>query len=189
MIDLDGCVYNYVDAFAECVAERRGQKRDELGPAESWTFYKQPGWEMTTPEFLEAMRHAIRRQDLFLRGQKYTGAFGALRGLWQHELVIISSRLYGEDTARHSWEQTLEWLDRHHLPYFDEILLVNGAVDKGALAVELHCTHAIEDSIDNHLSLRHAGIESYLLTRPWNAGSLIGRVDSWAEFVRAVERG
>lgn len=191
MVDLDGVIYNYVEAFTHCVAERRRIPPDSLTPALSWTFYKQPGWNLTTAEFLEHMRHAIRRQDLFLRGNPYPGSWRALRDLYPHELVIVSSRKYGVDTERFAWEQTLEWLDRNHMPYFEDIIITDSSQSKADICKEFGLTHAIEDSLDNHNLLRSAGIESYLITRPWNecGPEAVGRVTSLAQFVEAVNGG
>lgn len=190
LIDLDGVVYRYVDAFKACVSERRRQPIEELGDAESWNFYRQPGWNMTTPEFLEHMRHAIRHQDLFLRGSAYPGSWRALRDLWPHELIVVSSRKYGLDTERCAWEQTLEWLDRNHFPYFEEIVITDSSQSKADICKEFELTVAIEDSLDNHNALLDAGVQSFLISRPWNAGGIVdvpNRVESMAQFAEAVQ--
>lgn len=211
MIDIDGCVGNYVDAFRDCVAESRGWSHElgieEMGPAESWTFYKQRGWDMTTPEFLEAMRHSIKYLNLFGRLKPYEGA---LDGLWQlhdagHQLVVVSSRTYGPDTVGWAMHQTTEWLRTHDTPKM-KVILTSGADKKSEVCKEHELTIAIEDSPDNYEDLAYAGVWCYLMTRPWNehvdATRVVGlgyrsegycmpikqsyRVNDWSEFVKKV---
>lgn len=197
MGDMDGCMDNYVDAFRDCVSEQRKWSlnfgREVMGPAESWSFYKQSGWEMTTAEFLEAMRYATIHQDLSGRAKPYPGAIDAIKELYYrgHEIYIVSSRLYGPDTIIPAYQQTWDWLDTYGLPPM-KLMIIGAETSKADVCLANDLTVAIEDSPAQYEELTRAGIDCYLMDQAWNRDveainkGKVRRVFSWEDILKAI---
>lgn len=191
MIDLDGCVYDFHAAFASCIREQRGTPQAVFTPPVVWDFHDDPSWGMDGPdEFYEAMRRAIRKQNLFSRGGPYQGSADALHKLsaMGHDLYAVSARKYGLDTEAQAFKQTTWWCEWMKLP-FKEILLIGGSDMKSDVCLEHGLTHAIDDAAHHYWDLEDNGIEVVLLDRPWNeTEEHASRVFGWDDFVKAMSR-
>lgn len=80
-----------------------------------------------------------------------------------------------------------EWLARHEIP-FDNCLSVEHGDLKVRMAKELGLVAFIEDKPTTAHQMASAGIESYMIRRPWNAQEILPGVKlcSWPQAVNAL---
>lgn len=182
MIDLDNVYSDFSTAMIPCL-----QQQGVITDADDYYF------GVPKAEFRSRIRHAIRHQGLFERGEEYEGATEALWTLSSagHDLVVVSARLYGKDTECWSYHQTLKWLQRHNAPPM-EILLVEHGTNKADVCREFQLDIAIEDDLKNYDDLAQSLTTTvYLMDRQWNRGVdwvlPEYRVRNWAEFVERVK--
>lgn len=194
MLDLDGCGYQYTEAFAQVMAEKRGMKREDFPMPTEWSFYKHEPWNMTTPEFLNAMGEAIIYHNLFGRvDEPYEDFEWAVDELAYtgHELFIVTTRTYGFDTVLPAKRQTYRWLESHNLlDFFDpeHIIILGGDTPKSEVCRNLSLDVAIDDGPHNYEDLMNHGTLCMLFDRPWNQEVDTGnRVSGWIEFVQTVQ--
>lgn len=82
---------------------------------------------------------------------------------------------------------TIEWVDHFFGGFYKTLTFTK---DKGAKALELGVTHAIDDHLQNYADLVQVGVETYLMDMPWNQNAVgVRRVKSVTEFVDAIEKG
>jgi hypothetical protein len=181
-IDLDGCVYRFVDAMREFAHRVDGVPLHTMGEARSWdAMTVQWGW--SAQEFTDRYRRALHQGELFWRGAAYPGALETLAALSasEHRVEVVTARVIDERDRELVHAATMHWLDAAGV-HVDALHL---RVDKQH--VELDC--AIDDAPHNVASLEAAGREAWLLDRPWNRDARSHRrVHTWAQFRLAVER-
>jgi 5'(3')-deoxyribonucleotidase len=90
--------------------------------------------------YMALHRYAVKERDLFLKLLPIPGAAQALRSLSEHDvrIRIITHRLYIKHFHRLAIDQTVEWLDKHDIPYWDLCFMQ----DKAAVGADLY----IDDS-------------------------------------------
>lgn len=174
-VDLDGCVYQFTAALRAWVHLTRGTPFDRLPDPVTWTGYVDQ-WGLSTSEFLDCYREAIRGGVMFRIGVPYPGAVAALQELHAsgHRLHIVTDRLLPgvEDIAKQS---TLEWLAANKAPY-DSITFSS---DKTAATMDLF----LEDRVENYLAIAKTGGFPVMMDRPYNAALPARRVADWPAFV------
>src|SRR5262245_57636863 len=120
-VDLDGVVADFYGGLREIAAEWLEVPIDSL-PAKvsyglpEWSLDKDPGG------YDELHRFAVTQRELFLRLKPISGAPMALRRLSaDHDVRIrvITHRLFIKYFHETAIRQTVEWLDRHDIPYWD----------------------------------------------------------------------
>ena len=104
----------------------------------------------------------------------------ALEWLKQYYRIVII-------TARHpdSRPQTLEWLQRHEIP-FEEL---HHSEDKSDVAE--HIALAVDDHPDHVQGYSNQGIPVFLMDQPWNqkfSASLVTRVSGWEELTKCLKQ-
>src|SRR5205807_2243271 len=110
------------------------------------------------------------------------GAPAALRRLARHgvRIRIITHRLYIEWFHRQAVNQTVEWLERHGIPYWDLCFMAQkSSVDADAY---------VEDSPTNIQSLRSAGKKVIVLRNSTNVHIAGPAADTWTEVEVWVQR-
>ena len=115
-IDLDGCVYDFVDALRRTVAARTGIDVASLKDACCWNFFAHC-WGLTLAEFLDHFAHGVDTGTIFGTGTPLPGAVETLQALAAdgHELHIITDR--GGNGSREIAEaSTRAWLAEHAVP-------------------------------------------------------------------------
>ena len=108
------------------------------------------------------------------------GSKKALEQLGHHFRIVVI-------TARHpeSRPQTLDWLQRHELP-FDEL---HFSGDKSDVAENL--VLAVDDHPEHAMGYSNRGIPVFLMDQPWNHGfsaPLVTRVHNWEGLLDSVQQ-
>lgn len=181
--DLDGCVIQFAPALRRYLTLREGWTPDRCPDPTRWEFYLD--WGMDIDTFTAACNRAADDGALF-RGPAERGAIEAAHRLIRagHELHIVTDRQFGRPGRSRSL--TLLWLLRNAHPYTS----LTFSSDKTVVP----CDVFIDDKAENYAELRAAGVDAYLLTRPWNAGTPEWRdahgrgrvVESCAQFVERI---
>lgn len=171
-VDLDGVCADFYAGLKEIVAELKDVDPDQLTDEVS---YGLPEWELGPLGGYEAVhRYAVRERDLFRRLEPMEGVRTALWELQQHVRIrIITHRFFIDYFHREAASQTVEWLDKHHIPYRD-LCFIEEKFDVGA---DLY----VDDSPENVLSLREQDHETIVFTNSTNRKLEGPRADSWEE--------
>jgi 5'(3')-deoxyribonucleotidase len=180
-VDLDGCVYRFVDAMRHYAHRVDGVPLASMGPVRSWdAMTAQWGW--SDDEFADRYRRALHDGELFWHGGTYPGALEALGRIAAdgHRVEVVTARVLDERDRDLVHRATTHWLDRHGVRYH----AVHLRHDKHRLAMDC----AIDDAPHNVEALESAGRRPFLIDRPWNRRADVRRrVHSWSEFADAVE--
>jgi phosphoglycolate phosphatase-like HAD superfamily hydrolase len=158
-IDLDGVCYDFAASLREYLCHTIGtHSLEECTPAQRWEFYED--WGLDVSQFLAAFHDGVDAGVIFAHGDPYPNvaeAFNVIKGAG-HSIHIVTDRAMGQPGA--SAAATITWLERHGLPY--ESITFSG--DKTVA----HLDVMVDDKPENYQALRAAGVDAYLLTRPWN---------------------
>lgn len=186
-IDLDGVVYDFAESVFRYMDEHYTSKElpkhfpHVYGEPQRWEFYED--WGMSLESFLDFVNKGVDAGRIFGTGAPRAGAREALQLLKSegHTLVIVTDRRSG--SAGKARLSTLEWLDHWGLLY-DEIHFDS---DKTAYNTD----YFVEDKLENYQALTTAGVDAYLVDRPWNRTFLSGndgrqRVDGIYHFAEKV---
>lgn len=125
----------------------------------TWTPYEEYG--VTLEQWLEVLEQGTLAGTLTGRGRPYPGAVQELRKVKTlgHEIIIVTARGYFKHGHRIK-AQTKRWLKTWKVPY-DELYFTK---DKASVALDM----MVDDNVGNYDMLVAAGVETYLLNRPWN---------------------
>jgi hypothetical protein len=181
-IDLDGVCFDFAASLLR-YALHKGYEFPEgfhaHGEPKEWAFYE--GWGLSLEDFLQ-MCHDGADAGFVFSGPVRPGvkeAFDIIIGLG-HEIIIITDRAFGT-TPEVSQQLTVEWLDFHELNY-DEL---HFSGDKTVVPTD----YFIEDKLSNYDALVAAGVDTFLVDRPWNQTDLPDarrRVDGIREYARIL---
>jgi 5'(3')-deoxyribonucleotidase len=174
-VDLDGVVADFYGGLRKVAAEWLEVPIHRLTNAVT---YGLPEWEVDkAPGGYEALhRYAITQRELFLNLQPIAGAALALRRLSaEHDVRIrvITHRLFVKYFHQTAIRQTVEWLDKYDIPYWDLCFMR----DKAAVGADLY----IEDAPKNILALREDGHPTIVFSNSTNSEVPPPRADNWAE--------
>lgn len=179
-VDLDGVVADFYRAMRPLVAEWVGRNEDELS-LDNFT-WGLPEWGVKdVGHYKQIHRHAVTQRELFLRVEPIAGAGPALRRLSDDgvHVRVITHRLFIPHFHQTAVRQTVEWLDKHAIPYWD-LCFLKEKVDVGS---DLY----LEDAPDNIQKLREAGKTVFVLANPTNTALDDGqRAASWTDLERLV---
>lgn len=185
--DLDGVGY----VFGESV--RRSLALDGIKVAEAtdefcthWDFYE--FWGMNREQFAEASDIAVNRGICFGPGEGLTrpnffDSMARVKALG-HTNVIVTHRFQGNPGLAE--RNTFRWLEvesaRYGIDLYDEIYF-NADKTVG------NCDMFVEDNLGNYDKLVAAGVDAYLINRPWNAPYTDDRlrIDDVSEYADMVE--
>jgi 5'(3')-deoxyribonucleotidase len=178
-VDLDGTVADYYAGLRPIAADWLGVPLESLPVEVSWGL---PEWGVKeAPGGYDALhRFAVTQRELFRTLQPLPGAPQALRRLSKEQvrIRIITHRLYIKYFHRTAIQQTIDWLDRHDIPYWDLCFMAN----KAAVGADLY----IEDSPSNIDKLRADDHPTIVLSNSTNKELKPPRADSWEQVVPLV---
>jgi 5'(3')-deoxyribonucleotidase len=177
-VDLDGVCADFVGGLRPLAAEWLGRDLEELPLEVSYGF---PEWGLGGGQYEKLHRWAVLKRDLFLNLPLIPGAAPTLRRLSEEgiHIRIITHRLYVERTHQEATGQTVEWLDRFDIPYWDLCFMR----DKTAVGADLY----IEDTPRNVHELSSGGADVILFSASSNREFVFSpRADNWDEVYRLV---
>jgi uncharacterized HAD superfamily protein len=173
-IDLDGCVYNFVDIL-RVAFENAGIPFSQMPDPDRYEIWK--SWGIDRGRFFEIWKQA-ETDGVFHKGHAYPGALEALSGLSEqgHVIHVITHRL----TAK-AQLSTIGWLADNDVPY-DQLTFSEA---KTGFPVDIY----IEDNLENATEITAAGGRCVLMDRNWNRGKgWTGPVaKSWQDFLDIIE--
>lgn len=183
-IDLDGVCADFYGSMRQIVAEWRGVAPDDL-PDEFTYGLKE--WGVRDGEYDKIHRWAVRQRKLFATMPVIPGAPQAIRELYDKfkpRIRIITSRLCIPHFHEKAVAQTVSWLDRHGIPYWDLCFMR----DKAAVDADLY----IEDTPEKIQELRRGTepADVIVFTNPTNRDMRVdgcSRANNWDEAKNLVK--
>ena len=178
-VDLDGVVADFYGGLREIAAEWLDVPIEALSENVShglteWSVPEAPGG-------YEALhRFAITQRELFKRLKPIPGAPARLRRLSAKNIRIriITHRLFIKYFHQVAVSQTIQWLDRHDIPYWDLCFMQQ----KAAVGADLY----VEDSPENVERLRAEGAKTIVFSNSTNEHLAGPRADNWEEVLDLV---
>jgi 5'(3')-deoxyribonucleotidase len=170
-VDLDGVCADFFGGLREIAAEWLEVPLDTLPEDVSFGLEE---WNLDPAGGYQALhRFAVTQRDLFAQLRPIRGASVVLRRLSNRDvrIRIITHRLFIKYFHETAIRQTIEWLDRYDIPYWD--LCFMG--EKAAVGADLY----IEDSPENVARLRAGGHDTIVFTNSTNRGIGPPRADTW----------
>jgi 5'(3')-deoxyribonucleotidase len=177
-VDLDGVVADFYGGLRSIAAEWLGVKVEKLSKNVSYGLHE---WNLKSMGGYDNLhRFAVTQRDLFQQLKPLRGAPAALRRLSTRGLRIriITHRLYIKFFHEKVLNQTIIWLDKWGIPYWDLCFLK----DKAAVGADLY----LEDSPDNVVALRKAKNKVICLANSTNKKIKPPRVKTWKEMERLI---
>jgi 5'(3')-deoxyribonucleotidase len=177
-VDLDGVVGDFYGALRKIAAEWLDKPLETLTTEvtyglEEWGLDDFGGYE-------RLHRFAVTQRNIFRDMEPLKDAPATLRKL-SHlgiRIRIITHRLFLKYSHRTSITQTVEWLDKYDIPYWDLCFMK----DKGAVGAHVY----IDDSPENITSLRKLGCKTIVFSNSTNRNLPGPRADNWPEVERLV---
>ncbi|MGK2928152.1 MAG: 5' nucleotidase, NT5C type [Acidimicrobiales bacterium] len=172
-VDLDGVCGDFSTAFRAVVADDLGVDADALPPRSNWDFSE---WGIRDEDHFRVVhRRAVLEHRVFREMAVVEGCAEALwrlsdAGVW---IRIITHRLYVNWGHHEAVTDTVDWLDRHAIPYRDLCFL--GA--KPEVDADIY----IDDAPHNVTALRDAGNEVIAFAQPYNVDVGGLRASTWEE--------
>lgn len=174
-VDLDGVVADYIQGLKPIAAEWLGVPVTSLTDEVSYGFKE---WNIGSYEDLH--RFALKERRLFANLPLMEGAAPALRRISTRgvRIRIITHRLYIPWFHREAVIQTMEWLERHGIPYWDLCFMA----EKSSVNADVY----VEDSPKNISALREAGKEVIVFRNSTNRELAAPEAHDWLEVERWV---
>lgn len=158
-IDLDGVCYDFSASVREYLCNTAVTHLPDACPFPTrWEFYED--WGLDLNGFLNACHDGVDAGIIFSYGEPYPDTAEAFHRIKSagHTIHIVTDRSFGTNGA--SEAATRAWLDCHGLP-FDSLTF---SADKTIVRIDA----MVDDKLANYDALEAAGVDAYLLTRPWN---------------------
>jgi 5'(3')-deoxyribonucleotidase len=180
-VDLDGVCADFMAGLRPIAAEWRNVPLNELTDEPD---YDAPEWKLDDAGgFMALYKYAVTRRDLLRNLPPMHDAPTALRRLWtakRPRIRIITHRLFFVGYHRQAINQTIEWLDRWDIPYWDICFMKR----KDAVDANLY----VEDSVTNVAHLRKANKEAIEFINSTNRAHPMDEptADGWDEVERLV---
>ena len=178
-VDLDGVVADFYGGLRPIAAEWLGVRLDSLPERVSWGLVE---WGVDqAPGGYEALhKFAVMQRELFLKLPPTPRAPQVLRKLSKAgvRIRIITHRLFIKYFHQIAVSETIQWLDRHDIPYWDLCFMQQ----KTAVGADLY----IEDSPNNIERLREEGQKTIVFTNSTNEHLLGPRANNWDEVLDLV---
>jgi 5'(3')-deoxyribonucleotidase len=175
-VDLDGVVADFYGGLRPIAAEWLGVDLESLPTRVSWGLVE---WSVDdAPGGYERLhRFAVTQRELFLDMPPMAGAPQALRKLSIEgvRIRIITHRLFIKYFHQVAVSQTIQWLDRHDIPYWDLCFMQ----EKAAVGADLY----VEDSPANVERLRAEGAKTIVFSNSTNEHIAGPRANTWNEVV------
>ena len=178
-VDLDGVVADFYCGLRPIAAEWLGVTIDSLPLRVSWGLAEW-GVDEAPGGYERLHRFAVTQRELFSRVPPMAGAPQALRRLSIEgvRIRIITHRLFIKYFHQVAVSQTIQWLDRHDIPYWDLCFMQQ----KTAVGADLY----IEDSPANVERLRAESQKTIVFTNSTNEHLAGPRANTWEEVIQMV---
>ncbi len=181
-VDLDGVCADFIGGLRPIAAEWLDVKESELTPTPTYNF---PEWHLERVGGEEAYEklhlYAITQRDIFRNLRPLERAPVVLRRLaYVHKVRvrIITHRLFIPRFHETAINQTVEWLDKYGIPYWDLCFMK----DKAGVGADLY----IEDSPTNIKALRGDGHDTIDYANSTNECLEGPRTDDWIKIEELV---
>jgi beta-phosphoglucomutase-like phosphatase (HAD superfamily) len=177
-VDLDGVCSDFYGRMREIAAEWFERPLDDLTTDVS---YELPEWGIETPDQYESLhRFAVTQRQLFETSPMIPGARLHLRKLSDEgaRIRIVTHRLFIHYFHNLAVSQTVDWLDRNGIPYWDLCFMK----DKEQVGADIY----VEDRPANIERLRAKGFHTICFGNSSNRAVTAPRAESWAEVYRLV---
>ena len=173
-VDLDGTCADFYEGLRPIAAEWLGVEVETLTPEVSWNL---PEWgiDRAPGKYRKLHQFAVTQRDLFRVLTPIKGAPQVLRRLSAERIRIriITHRLFIKNFHRIAVQQTIEWLDRHDIPYWDLCFLA----DKAAVGADMY----VEDAPGNVERLRADGHPTIVFANSTNRHVPGPRAETWED--------
>lgn len=180
-IDLDGVCYNFAESFINYMngIDHPYSIPQYDGEVDKWYFYRD--WGMPDNEFVQHCHNGADDMVIFRQGGQRDNASEAIDFMrsFGNTIHIVTDRSFGT-TPESSESNTKWWLFSHGIQYDT----LDFSADKTVVPTDVF----IEDKLENYDALVAAGVDCYLVDRPWNQdpGDSRKRVKSIIEFAKLV---
>jgi 5'-nucleotidase len=176
-VDLDGVCGDYTGALRVVVARGQGRDAADLAEPTTWDFSE---WGLDREAFEAAHRTAVLDDRIFRTMAPMPGAAESLwrlsdAGVW---IRVITHRLAVNWGHAIAVTDTVEWLDRHALPYRDLCFLGS----KPQVEADLY----VDDAPHNVVALREQGNDVVVFDAPYNRHLPGPRARNWLELEQLV---
>jgi 5'(3')-deoxyribonucleotidase len=177
-VDLDGVCADFYGHMRGIAAEWFERDVKTLTKDVS---YGLPEWGLKDDEYASLHRFAVTQRDLFRSVPMIAGARSVLRCLSGegYRIRIITHRLFIQYFHEMAVRQTIEWLDRHGIPYWDLCFMKQ----KDQVGADIY----VEDSPSNVAALRKAGHYTICFANSTNKLVEKPRAKTWQEVYRLVK--
>ena len=177
-VDLDGVVGDFYGTIRKIAADWLDKPLETLTTEvnyglDEWGIAEFGGYD-------RLHRFAVTQRNLFRDMEPIKNAPATLRKLSNQgiRIRIITHRLFLKYSHRTSVTQTVEWLDKYDIPYWD-ICFMN---DKGAVGAHVY----IDDAPENIINLRKQGYNTIVFGNSTNRDMPGPRAENWQEVERLV---
>ena len=177
-VDLDGVVGDFYGAIRIIAAEWLNRPLDSLATEVTYGLNE---WGLSEFGGYERLhRFAVTQRNIFRDMEPIENAPAVLRKLSGQDIRIriITHRIFLKYSHRASITQTVDWLDKYDIPYWD-LCFMN---DKGAVGAHVY----IDDTPENIINLRKQGCKTIVYTNSTNRSLPGPRADNWADIERLV---
>lgn len=177
-VDLDGVCADFYGKMREVVAEWYEREISELPEDVSYGLKE---WGVPSQDAYDSIhRFALHQRDLFTSLKMIPGARRWLRRLSDDgaRIRIVTHRLYIQYAHRLAVSQTVDWLDKHGIPYWDLCFMK----DKAQVGADVY----IDDAPANIESLRTAGLKAICFANCTNKEAAEPRVADWESCYRKI---
>jgi beta-phosphoglucomutase-like phosphatase (HAD superfamily) len=179
-VDLDGVCSDFYGRMREIAAEWFECQIDDLTPEVSYGLRE---WGIEKSEQYESLhRFAVTQRGLFESSPMIHGARSYLRKLSNDgaRIRIITHRLFIHYFHRTAVSQTIDWLDRHGIPYWDLCFMK----EKEQVGADLY----VEDTPKNVEALRKSGAYTICFANSTNTSISDPRAKTWKEVYELIHK-
>lgn len=179
--DLDGVLFDFGKSVQDYTRSLglKYEWPDKAKENQTWDFYTQ--WGLSTEQFIELCNDGVDAGYIF-RNNVHRGSHSALERvkLMGHDIIVITDRKFGHPKSN-SQKATKEWWAWAGFPEYTEL---HFSPDKTVV----HTDTFVEDKIKNYDALEAAGVDVYLVNRPWNyiEGCTRKRINNVSEYADAI---
>ena len=177
-VDLDGVCSDFYGRMREIAAEWFERPLDELTTDVT---YELREWGIERPDQYESLhRFAVTQRQLFETSPMIPGARLYLRQLSDEgaRIRIVTHRLFIHYFHNLAVSQTVDWLDRNGIPYWNLCFMK----DKEQVGADIY----VEDNPANIARLRNEGFHTICFGNSSNRDVTASRAESWSEVYRLV---
>jgi len=170
-VDLDGVVADFIQGMKPIAADWLGVNPADLTDSVSYGFAE---WKLGGKRGYDDLhRYALKERKLFENLEPIPGAAAVLRRLSRKgiRIRIITHRLYIPWFHRQAVIQTVEWLEKHGIPYWDLCFMAK----KSSVEADAY----VEDSPENIELLRKAGRQVIALRNSTNLHVAGPAAETW----------